>query len=455
MSLSATLKDIPVAILVAEDDPDMRDLLAQALGEEGYAVATAKDGDEAIARLGQDEFDLVLTDLKMPGASGMDVLKAARAQFFPCPVILMTAFGAVDSAVMAMKEGAYSYITKPFDLEDLLILVTEVAEQIRLRKQSERLLSSAGGDTPFPIVFRSRAFTDVMKLVHELAASPATVLITGESGTGKELIAREIHRQSDRRSQVFKALDVNAIPETLIEGELFGHAKGSFTGADRDKAGLLESANGGTLFLDEIGELSLAVQAKLLRFLQERVVRRVGESAERAVDARLITATNRDLQAMMAAGQFREDLFYRLSVFHIRVPPLRERREDIAPLVYHFLRKYNKSYRVEGFRADVLDALADFHWPGNVRQLENAVEHAVILRKAGLIQKKDLPEWVQAATRDGGPRTLDEIEKNHILKLLQECGGNQSRAARILGINRRTLSRKLKSYGLPVDDDEF
>ena len=456
MSDAEDLKRYPVRVLVAEDDREMLELVEQVLRDEGYEVIAARDGREALAAIGEGQFDVVLSDIKMPGASGMEVLRSARATSLHQPVILMTAFGSIEAAVEAMKEGAYSYITKPFDLDDLVAVVGEVAGQVRLRKQAEDLATAAGEDTPFPIVFRGRAFRDVIQLVRDVARSTASVLITGESGTGKELIAREIHRRSQRKDRPFVALDVNAIPETLLESELFGHAKGAFTGAIRDTSGMFEQAEGGTLFLDEIGNLNLAVQAKLLRFLQERTLRRVGDTRERTVDVRLVTATHRNLKRLMADGIFREDLFYRLSVIHVEIPPLRDRREDVAPLAYHFLRKYNKDFRVDGFRPEVLDLLIDFDWPGNVRQLENGIEHAVILRKAGLIQKSDLPEWIFDQDKAGSPdqRSLEAVEKNHILRLLEECEGNQSRAARILGINRRTLARKLKSYGIAASEDE-
>jgi two-component system response regulator HydG len=450
------LEAYPVRVLVAEDDREMLELVEQVLRDEGYAVLTARDGREALAAIEAGKFDVVVSDVKMPGASGIDVLRTARARTLHQPVVLMTAFGSIDAAVEAMKEGAYSYITKPFDLDDLLAILREVAVQVRMRKQAEDLATAEGEDTPFPIIFRGRAFREVIKLVRDVAKSTASVLITGESGTGKELIAREIHRRSLRAGGAFVALDVNAIPETLLESELFGHVRGSFTGAVRDKAGMFEQADGGTLFLDEIGNFNLAVQAKLLRFLQERTLRRVGDTREKTVDVRLVTATHRNLKKLMAEGTFREDLFYRLSVIHIEVPTLRERREDIAPLAYHFLRKYNKELRVDGFRPEVLDLLVDFDWPGNVRQLENAIEHAVILRKTGLIQKSDLPEWVSSQGKVGASdqRSLEAVEKAHILRLLEECEGNQSRAARILGINRRTLARKLKSYGIAWAEEE-
>ena len=449
MKFSEVDNRTPVTILIAEDDPEMLAMLDLILRDRGYEVIGLTSGVDAVEALETRQFDIVLTDIKMPGASGMDVLRTARARTLNQPVILMTAFGSVDSAVEAMKEGAYYYITKPFDNDDLIQVVDECAHQVRLRKRSEELASTEGGDTMFPIVFRSTGFRRVIQLVHEVAPSHATVLITGESGTGKDLIAREIHRRSACASGPFVPVDANAIPENLLESELFGHVRGSFTGAVRDQPGIVFRADGGTLFLDEIGNLNVAMQSKLLRFLQDRKYRRVGESQEREADVRLLTATNADLPRMMKAGTFREDLYYRLSVIHIDVPALRDRREDIAPLAYHFLRKFNAGFRVEGFRPEVLDVLVDFDWPGNVRQLENAVEHAVIMRKAGLIQKRDLPEWFPSGpdpsfARD---RSLEAMERNHIQRVLDECEGNQSRAARILGIDRKTLARKLKLIG--------
>ena len=442
--------DVEIRVLVAEDDASMRSMLTGLLAEEGFKANGAASGDEAIAVLAGESVDIVLTDLRMPLASGMDVLRAARSQAAPPPVILMTAFGTIDSAVEAMKEGAYSYITKPFDIEDLVQVIGECAQQVRLRKKAEQSASTEGAGTAFPIVFRSPAFRRVLSLVHEVAESNATVLITGESGTGKELIAHEIHRRSGRRSAPFVALDVHSVPETLLESELFGHIRGSFTGATRDKVGIVEQADGGTLLLDEIGNLSVPIQAKLLRFLQERKFRRVGEASERSVELRLVAATNCDLKAMMNEGTFRDDLYYRLSVIQIRVPPLRERSEDIAPLAYHFLRKHNQGFRVDGFRPDVLDLFVDFDWPGNVRQLENAVEHAIILRKAGLIEPRDLPEWLSGRSIDADQlhaRSLEVVEKGHIRRVLDDCDGNQTRAARILGIDRKTLGRKLRAWG--------
>ena len=456
MSVDEQIPMNKVTILIAEDDLEMLELLDRVLQDEGFNVVQAKSGKEAISVIEAGQFDIVLTDLKMPGASGMDVLRIARAKYLYQPVILMTAFGTIDSAVNAMKEGAYSYIAKPFDIDDLILLLQEIASQVRLRKKALSFSAIEGERTVFPIVFRSDPFREVIDMINKVATSNASVLITGESGSGKELVAREIHRQSDRWEKPFIAIDANAIPETLLESELFGYVKGAFTGAGRDKIGIIEQANMGTLFLDEIGNLSIGIQSKLLRFLQERKIRRVGEAKEREVDIRLITATNRDLDEMIEDEDFREDLFYRLSVVNLKIPALRNRREDIPLLAYHFLRKFNDNFRVEGFRSEVLDMLTDFDWPGNVRQLENAIEHAVILRKAGLIEKTDLPNWLNLKETSESPRSrsLEIIEKNHILQVLEMCGGNKSRAAIVLGINRRTLARKLISYGIDVNDEE-
>ncbi len=434
----------PIRILVAEDDPGMLDFLHQVLSEEGYEVLTASDGSAALRALEEAAFDLVLTDIRMPEASGMDVLQRARSSYLHQPVILMTAFGSIESAVEAMKAGAYSYIPKPFDLDELLAQVGEVAHQIRLNRHRP----DAKDDDPFRIVFKSKAFQHVLDLVADVADSQATILVTGESGTGKELIAREIHTRSRRRKNSFVAFNVTAIPENLVESELFGHVRGAFTGANKDKAGIIEHADGGTLFLDEIGDMSLPMQIKLLRFIQERRIRRVGAVDSIAVDVRLVAATNRNLDALIQQELFREDLYYRLSVVNIALPPLRERREDVVELAYHFLRKFNPKHSLTGIGSKALSQLVDYSWPGNVRQLENAIEYASLRRKKGMITREDLPQWLQAhpVTIVENERSLDHMEREHIHKILSDCKGNQSRAARILGIDRRTLARKLKHY---------
>ncbi len=435
-----------IRILVAEDDEQMLDLLRRVLGEEGYDVTAVRDGAQAMAKLEENGgFDLVLTDLRMPGIDGMELLRRSMARKLRQPVILMTAFGSIESAVEAMREGAYHYLAKPVDIEDLLEIVGSAAARVRQQRAAEAAVPPSE-DAFFPIVFRSAAMAELLSVAREVAGSAATVLVTGSSGTGKELLARAIHGLSPRASKPFVGVDCNAIPETLLESELFGHRRGAFTGATADRRGLAEEAHEGTLFLDEIGNLSSAVQAKLLRFLQERRFRRVGASEERAVNVRVISASNRDLRKLVEEGTFREDLYYRLSVIPLKIPDLKDRREDIAPLAYHFIRKFNAGYKIEGIRQDALDLLLDYPWPGNVRQIENVIERAVILRKAGLIQPRDLPEEIASRAATPSGKSLEETERDYILQLLRECNGNQSRVARILGINRRTLYRKLRKY---------
>jgi DNA-binding NtrC family response regulator len=440
----------PIRVLVAEDDGEMRELLTRVLGEEGYEVVAARDGHQAMARIAEGLFDLVLSDVRMPGPDGMQLLQRAMADRLHQPVILMTAFGTIGSAVEAMRAGAYHYLAKPFNLDELLEIVRAAADQIRQR----RSLQTEAGDDAFPVVFRSPAMHRILTMVREVAASSASVLVSGASGTGKELLARAIHSASDRRRGPFVPVDCGAIPEGLLESELFGHRRGAFTGAVADRPGIVEAADGGTLFLDEVGNLPTAMQAKLLRFLNDRRYRRVGETHERSVDVRLVSASNRDLAALVADRVFRDDLYYRLAVFALHIPSLAERREDIPPLVYHFVRRFNAGcgYSVEGVRQDALDLLVDAPWPGNVRQLENVTERAVILRKAGLVQPVDLPPEIQSAAGAGSGRSLDDVERQHILQLLEDCGGNRSRVARILGISRRTVYRKLRQYGIDGGD---
>jgi DNA-binding NtrC family response regulator len=432
-----------LTLLLAEDDEEMREMCRRVLADAGYRVIVARDGTEALGQLAESPIDLVVTDVRMPGAGGLDVLRRAMARDLRQPVILMTAFGTIEAAVEAMRLGAHYYITKPFDIDDLVEIVGSAARQVR---QLREVQGTAQEGSFFPIVFRSAPMRDLLRLARDVAESNGSVVITGSSGTGKELLARGIHGMSPRRERPFVPVDCSAIPETLIESELFGHVRGAFTDAVAEKRGIIEQADGGTLFLDEVGNLSLAVQAKLLRFLQQRTLRRIGDPTERSVNVRVVSATNQDLRALVRTGAFREDLFYRLAVIPLAIPDLKDRREDIAPLVYHFIRKYRDDYRVEGIRPDALDLLVSYAWPGNVRQLENAIERAVILRKAGLIQARDLPEEIVAPRTAGPPAgvSLEELETRYIRDLLEECRGNQSQVARILGINRRTLYRKLR-----------
>jgi two-component system response regulator AtoC len=446
MSEPDTLTAAPVRILVAEDDAEMLELLARVLREEGFRVLTASDGHQALARIEEGDFDLVLSDVRMPGPDGMEVLRRAMASRLHQPVILMTAFGSISSAVEAMRAGAFHYLTKPFNLDDLLEIVSGAATQIR----QLRSIHAEAGDAAFPIVFRSPAMARLLAMAGEVAPSTASVLVSGASGTGKELLARAIHAISGRGQRPFVPVDCGAIPEGLMESELFGHRRGAFTGSVADKAGIFEEADGGTLFLDEVGNLPASMQAKLLRFLQDRRFRRVGDTIERSVDVRVVSASNRNLSEAVADGAFRDDLYYRLAVISLAIPALRERREDIPPLIYHFIRQFNAEagYAVEGVRQDALELLVDHAWPGNVRQLENVIERAVILRKAGLVQPSDLPPEMDSTAAGDSSRSLDELERQHILQLLDECGGNRSRVARILGISRRTVYRKLRQYGI-------
>lgn len=439
-----TAPEAAITVLVAEDDPDMLELLRRVLSEDGYTVLPARDGHEAQALLDAGRFDIVLTDVRMPGPDGLSLLRRAMAAKLHQPVILMTAFGSIGDAVQAMHEGAYHYLAKPFDLEQLLEVVGGAAEQIR----ELRALAGPPEEEFFPIVFRSQAMARLLAMARDVAASNATILIQGSTGTGKELLARAIHRLSRRAGGPFVPVDSSAIPETLLEAELFGYRRGAFTGAVEDRAGIIEQAAGGTLFLDEVANLSPQVQSKLLRFLQERRYRRLGDAREAVVDVRVISASNRRLTDLVADGGFREDLYYRLAVIPIELPDLKDRGEDIPPLVYHIIRRCNQEggYRVEGMRRDALDAVLAYPWPGNVRQLENAIERAVILRKAGLLQPSDLPADVPRPAAEEREPTLAELEQRHIQRLLVEHGGNQSRVARLLGIDRRTLHRKLKLY---------
>jgi DNA-binding NtrC family response regulator len=441
-------------ILVAEDDEPMRDLMVRVLGDEGYDVCAVRDGAQALARLeGPERIDLIVSDLRMPGVDGMEVLRQAMARRLHQPFILMTAFASVESAVQAMREGAYHYIAKPVDIEDLVEIVAGAAERVRQQRAAEAGVGP-GGTSFFPIVFRSPAMAELLRVAREVAASNASVLITGSSGTGKELLAKAIHGMSKRADRTFVAVDCNALPETLLESELFGHRRGAFTGANADKRGLVEEADAGTLFLDEVGNLSPIVQAKLLRFLQERRFRPVGAVEERSVDVRVIAASNQEIQTLVTKGTWREDLYYRLAVIPLRIPDLEDRVSDIAPLAYHFVRKFNAGYKIEGIRQDALDLMLEYAWPGNVRQLENVVERAVILRKAGLIQPRDLPDEITNTTAKPSGKSLEETERDYILRLMRDYDGNQSRVARILGINRRTLYRKLRKYNAPEEEAE-
>jgi two-component system NtrC family response regulator len=453
-------------ILVVDDEKNYLLVLSAVLEEEGYEVLTAQGGFEAMEIHKASDLDLVLTDMKMPGMDGMELLERIKAYDSDLPVIMMTAHGTVDKAVEAMQKGAYTYVLKPFDNERLILYVKKAVAGFQVVKENRRLRHAAESQYRFGnIIGKSKALRNVFETIQKVAPSNATVLIEGESGTGKELVAKSIHFNSPRRENPFVAVNCSALAESLLESELFGHEKGAFTGAISSKKGRFELAHGGTLFLDEIGELSANLQVKLLRVLQEKVFERVGGIRQITVDIRVITATNRNLNDEMKAGRFREDLFYRLNVVHIVIPPLRFRWEDIQLLVDHFIKKYESSNQstlpVKGLSQEVIRLFYEYSWPGNIRELENVIERAIILCEDGLVTIKDLPNWFKtnvfnAKLIDSIPtgaklyETLELIEKEMIERALEMANNVQSHAADILGIGKSGLNQKIRKYNLEV-----
>jgi DNA-binding NtrC family response regulator len=454
-------------ILIVDDEANARTALAELLRDEGYQVETAADGFKALPKLEEFGPDLLLTDLKMPGMDGIDLMRKARETYPELVVIVMTAFGAVETAVTAMRQGAADYITKPINLDELGLVVERAIENRRLRAEAGRLRERLN-DRVRNIVGGSPAMKPVFDSILQVAPSRATVLITGESGTGKELVAAAIHEHSPRASGPFVKLHCAALAETLLESELFGHERGAFTGAVGRRDGRFQQAHGGTLFLDEIAEISPAIQIKLLRFLQEHEFERVGGNQTIKVDVRIVAATNKDLLAQVKAGKFREDLYYRLNVVTVDVPPLRARPTDIPLLAMHFLHRYSQENgkEVTGFTDDALDRLSRYAWPGNVRELENAIERAVVVCKGTTLRAEDLAPTIKpAATFDELPpipgASLGELERYAILKTLEHTGGSTSKAAEILGISPRKIQYRLQQYqnghkgGEPaVDEDD-
>ena len=455
-------------LLVVDDKDTMRELLARVLSD-AYEVTLAVSGSEAIAQVGSSLFDLVLTDIRMPGADGFEVLKAVKASSPSTEVVLMTAYASVGKAVEAIKEGAYDYVQKPFDPDELSLVLARALERRRLREQAENLRRELQGALQFQsLIGKSAPIRDVYRLIGHAAGLDITVLIGGESGTGKELVARAIHLESARRAAPFVPVNCGALPQDLVESELFGHARGAFTGAAGARSGLFEAAHGGTIFLDEVGELPLQVQVKLNRALQEREVRRVGENAPVKIDVRVIAATHRDLKSEAQAGRFREDLYYRLNVFPIVLPPLRERPGDVALLAGHFLDKCARQHHREltGFTPEALRAITGYPWPGNVRELENAVERAVAVSAGALITANDLPRELQLSLpgplpaetlaklpyREALELARDRVSREYLTALLREFNGNVTRAAERAGIERESLHRLLRRYGLRADD---
>ncbi len=443
-------------ILVVEDDAEMRLFLREELVRVGYAVVLAADGFEALEELARTAVDVVVTDLMMPGMRGNELLARVRSLEPEIPVVVVTAFGSIESAVETMKAGAYHYVAKPFRIEQLVATLESALRERRLNDQISALRSGAGTGRP-PIVAESLVMRRVLDLISRAAAATGTpVLLLGESGTGKELLARALHEESARRGKPFLAVNCSAIPETLLESQLFGHRRGAFTDAREDRRGLFQEADGGTLLLDEIGDMAPTLQAKLLRVLQEREVHPLGAPAPVAVDVRTIAATHRDLGSLVRDGAFRQDLYYRLNVVSVRVPPLRERLEDLLPLAVHFLEKHGKRLGRSActLSPEVVDVLRRHGWPGNVRELENAIERALVLGRDDVIRVADLPEALRepasSPPRAFTPQPLADVEREHILRALRSVRNNKAAAARLLGFDRKTLYRKLRTYGIKV-----
>ncbi len=451
-------------ILVADDERNIRDLLSVALIDEGYDVIEVDDGQKAVNEVKNSDYDCVLLDIRMPVLDGMEAFTKIRDMKPNLPVIFLTAYGSSDLAIKAMKNGAYDYLTKPFDIEELKIKVKKAIELKELTENAPKLVNNKFLDySKEEIIGDSPKMQEVYKEIGKIAESDATVLIRGESGTGKELFAKAIHQHSNRKNKPFIVVNCAAIPENLLESELFGHEKGAFTDAYTRRIGKFELANDGTIFLDEIGDMSLNLQSKLLRVLQERTFTRVGGNEIIHSNARIIAATNRNLEELVNNGEFREDLFFRLNVVTITLPPLRERKEDIKLLVDYFIAKYSTKYKkeVNGISKEAIDILLSYDWPGNVRELENAIARAVIVSSAPVILVDDLPlslrqkvlsENNQEIVNNGEnltlPQIIEKVEKEAILRALKVSKGNKTKAAQILGISRKSLFNKLRYYNI-------
>ena len=455
-------------ILVVDDDAVARELLAEALKKEGYDVEAFGSGEAAIARGREGRVDLVLTDIRMGAVDGLTVLREFKRMSQDTAIVVLTAFGSLEGAIEAIKQGAYDYLAKPFKKEEIKLVVQRSLDHCRLLRENTKFREELKSkDEWSPLVGSSPAMLEVYKLVARVSESKSTVLLQGESGTGKELIARAIHGNSPRRDKPFVPVNCGALPDTLLESEMFGYEKGAFTGAVGTKTGLFESASGGTLFLDEVGELGQALQVKLLRVMQDHEVRRVGGTHSIKVDVRIIAATNRDLEQFVKEGIFREELFYRFNVVRITLPSLTERQEDIPMLAHYFLQKCatGTTTPVRGFHPDTMELLNRYRWPGNVRELENAIERAVSLSHGPLLTPDDLPVAIRQAPihADAKPEspdttepvclTLEEVEKRHLVRVLKETKGNKVKASKILGIDRRTLYRMAERFGLDLGDE--
>jgi len=436
-------------LLIVDDELSVRDSLRKWFQEEGYEVGSAENASDALSLLAEQRWDVALVDIKMRGTDGIELQRRMHEIDPQLAVIIMTGYASVETAVAALKNGAYDYVTKPLDPDEIAHLVKKALEQKHTKQENERLRETVAEAThPGELVGQSAAMRKVFEAVETVGPTDATVLITGESGTGKELVTRAIHAASPRRFHPLVVIHCGALTVTLLESELFGHEKGAFTGAQYRKKGKFEIAEGGTVFLDEIGDISLKTQTDLLRVLQEHEIVRVGSNQPIKVDFRCVAATNKNLEQLIEEGKFRPDLFYRLNVFHIELPALRERRQDIPMLVDHFVRKFAQAMnkRITRVEPEAMQQLQEQPWPGNVRELENAVERAMVLAQEPELRTQDFIFKSQPA-HDGADRTLDDVERAHILRVLEECGGNQSRAAEVLDIDRVTLHHKLKKYG--------
>lgn len=444
-------------ILIVDDDPTHCRMLATVLGAEGYETVSAPDGRTAIERVEAGFYDLILMDIRMAHVDGIQALERIKRLNPEIPVVMMTAYSSVSTAVQAMKSGAYDYLTKPLDIDELKMLVTKALRHLKLEQENLFLKEQLGSRFDFAnIIGRSPKMQKLLETVAMVAPTEATVLIQGESGTGKELIANAIHQNSPRKDSPLIKINCAALPETLLESELFGHEKGAFTGAAIARKGRFQMAHHGTIFLDEIGEMPMALQTKILRVLQEREFEPVGSAKTVQVDTRIVTATNKNLLEEIKSNRFREDLYYRINVVSVTAPALRERREDIPLLAEHFLKHYaEKNHRqVKGFTPKSMDLLMRYNWPGNVRELENVIERSVIMARGQSITAQELPNSLNAPETPTEPenarasgKSLKEVEKEMILRTLEETGGNRTQCARILGISRRTLQLKLKEYG--------
>jgi two-component system response regulator PilR (NtrC family) len=458
-------------ILVVDDEASLRELLEIFLQGEGYAVDVASSAEAALGLLEAAEYHVVITDLKMPGMSGLELLRRIKSGWPDTQVVLMTAYSTTDTAIDAMKSGAYDYVAKPFKVAEMLVVVQKALERCELQREVAELRGALSRTFGIEnLVGKSPAMQSLFDVVERVCRTRTSVLITGESGTGKELVAKAIHYQSPRQGKPFVVVNCGAIPENLMESELFGHVRGAFTGAVANKKGLFEAAHGGTLFLDEVGELPLAMQVKLLRALQERRVKPVGATGEIEVDVRVLAATNRDLQDLVRTGEFREDLYYRLNVIHVAIPPLRQRREDIPFLAHHFVQRFSREMEkiIRGIAPEAMELLVSYSFPGNVRELENIIERAITFETEDRITSKSLPRHVVEAPGAAVAAvaalalppagfdleaTLADIERGFLQQALGRTGNNRTEAARLLGISFRAIRYKLAKYGLGDDSE--